>query len=118
MTKNPVWDSNEILYYRFGYEMIGALPIISFAFTYSPNVNPIFEELRVPSKKNILTASWVSVILVSCLYIIVATSGYLAFLDETSDNILVNFKSDFIMDIVKVAYTFVICFSYYFFLIF
>eukprot|EP01091_Cochliopodium_minus_P011840 TRINITY_DN3460_c0_g1_i1.p1 TRINITY_DN3460_c0_g1~~TRINITY_DN3460_c0_g1_i1.p1 ORF type:complete len:431 (-),score=79.11 TRINITY_DN3460_c0_g1_i1:157-1449(-) len=112
ITKSTTWDSDGVQLFKFGYQMIGALPIISFAYTFTPNIHPIFEELKVPSKKNILKAIYSAVASCCFLYILVASTGYMAFQDEVSDNILINFRKDTLMDMVKIAYCFVICFSY------
>lgn len=54
----------------------------------------------------------VSVIICAVAYLTIGIFGYLTFLDETTDNILVNFGKDTLMDIVKLDYLIIIIFSY------
>lgn len=47
------------------------------------------------------------------IYATVGIFGYLHFLDDTTDNILLNFDNkDILVDVVKIAFLFIMIFSY------
>ena len=73
---------------------------------------PIWTEMKHPSRKNILTSVWISVATCFTLYISVGVLGYLAFLVDIKDNILLEISNSLIVDIGKIGYSFIICFSY------
>jgi len=108
----PTWDPSQIVYFKVTTKTIASLPVISFAFTFHANVPPIWQEMKDPSKKNILASIWSSVITCFTVYLSVALLGYLAFLDSLGDNILLELKQDPIVNIGKIGYAFIICFSY------
>lgn len=65
-----------------------ALPIVVYAYTCHPNVLPIYLELQRPSTRRIHRVLRVSTLTAMILYLVVATAGYLTFLDDTQGNIL------------------------------
>lgn len=112
MTTAPTWDSGEIVLFKFNTTTVASLPIISFAFTFHANIHSIWHEMKNPSKENILMASWSSVLTCYIVYLSVGVVGYLAFLEDVRDNILLELKDDVLMNIGKLGYAFIICFSY------
>lgn len=88
-----------------------SLPIIGFAFTFHPNILPIWQELEDGSRKTINVSVGISVISCVMVYGFVATFGYLTFVESTPGNILNGYTST-LFDIIKYLYSFIICFSY------
>ena len=96
----------------FDTSTVASLPILSFAFTFHPNIFPVWEEMKDTKKENILKVTWVSVFIACTLYFLVSSLGYLAFPLSVRDNILLELKGDVFVEIGKMSYALIICFSF------
>jgi len=106
--------SNNVEYFKVGFGIFDALPLISFAFGCHMQVVPIFAELKNNHENyriNVVTIS--TNILCMVLYTITGVFGYLEFFDCTSDNILKNYAdTDTLVNVARGVLSFVIICHY------
>lgn len=106
--------AEKIVYFKMGFGIFDALPLICFAFGCHMQVVPIFGELK-DNHKNWRVNSVIIVTNIVCmiLYSVTGVFGYLAFFECTKGNILTNFtNNDLLVNVARGALSFVIVCHY------
>lgn len=105
-------SEDELSLANFAPDIFRSLPIMSFAFTFHPNIFPIFSEMRNPTMSRMRAVVHAAVLVSGLAYLIVGVFGYLTFLEETEGNIFNNYDDDILVEIGKILLAVVIVFSY------
>ena len=81
-----------LVWVRFDFSMLMAMPICIFSFCCQTNVFEIYNEMRPRSKNRITVSAIASMTLCTCLYVAAGASGAADFGDETEGDILSNYE--------------------------
>jgi len=105
-------DDDDLRLFHFAFSIFQAIPIMSFAFTFHPNLFPIFTEMENPNRTRMYRVVRVGMTICGIAYLAVGIFGYLSFLSDVEGNIFNNYDDDVVVDIAKVALGILIMFSY------
>jgi len=124
-------SEDELSLANFAPDIFRSLPIMSFAFTFHPNIFPIFSEMRCalsyflsffrspvsfgpdlavtmvrrrnPTMSRMRAVVHAAVLVSGLAYLIVGVFGYLTFLEETEGNIFNNYDDDIFVGTLRCA---------------
>jgi len=105
-------QSDKLVLFKWGGGIFLSMPIMAFAFTYHPNIFPIWNEMKDSSVWSIKFCINIAITICAVAYLSAAAFGYLRWYDDVAGNVLNNFKGDLLFDIIKIGYSLIICFSY------
>lgn len=103
--------------FRLGVDTFKALPILCFSFLMHQNAFPIMASLRNPSPARMGTASSISMVLCFAVYALMGAFGYVAFLEATQSDVLLNFATTgtsiaATMNVLRFCFGLALIFSY------
>lgn len=75
-------------------DLLVVIPIMTNAFICHFNVQPIYNELKEKTPRNMYNVGRISTVLCVIVYALTAVSGYLLFGDDTESDVLTNFDKD------------------------
>jgi amino acid permease len=101
-----------VVLFNWSSEVFSAIPIIAFAFSMHNQLMNIWAELADPAPAMIRRVMIWAVFLCTVLYMVVGAFGYLSFFEVTGRNILLHYDHDTLVDIAKIGYVVIICFSF------
>jgi len=101
-TQNGTLKDLPVPLFRFGSDFCSSATIVFFAYNCHVNIFSIYSSLHYPLVSRMKKVTQRAVGLEVALYILVASSGYLMFHQDTAGNILLNFPaSDVLMNVGK-----------------
>ena len=90
--------------FKLTFKVFSVIPIMSFAYTFHPNLFPIFSEMKNATLNRCYVSIYCSIVVCGVVYAAVGSFGYLIFLGDTKDNIFDNFgDGDLLIDIGKIS---------------
>lgn len=75
-------------------DLLVVIPIMTNAYICHFNVQPIYNELKEKTPRNMYNIGRISTVLCVVVYALTAISGYLLFGDDTESDVLTNFDKD------------------------
>lgn len=75
-------------------DLLVVIPIMTNAYICHFNVQPIYNELKEKTPRNMYNVGRISMVLCVVVYALTAISGYLLFGDDTESDVLTNFDKD------------------------
>ncbi|KAE8792218.1 putative sodium-coupled neutral amino acid transporter 6 [Hordeum vulgare] len=75
-------------------DLLVVIPIMTNAYICHFNVQPIYNELKEKTPRNMYNVGRISTVLCVVVYALTAISGYLLFGDDTESDVLTNFDKD------------------------
>jgi len=104
--------AGRVVLFNWSPQVFSAVPIIAFAFSMHNQLMNIWAELEDPTPANIRRVMIWAVLICTVLYMVVGAFGYLSFFETTGRNILLHYDHDTLVDVAKIGYVVIVCFSF------
>jgi len=105
-------DKSDLILFPKSVDIFQSIPLMLFAFTFHPNIFPIFCEMENATTRRVGICVVIAIAICALVYLFVGIFGYLTFLDDIKGNIFKNYDDDVLVEIGKILLAVVISFSY------